>query len=167
MDPAGLPEDSITVYRLYNAADQLLYVGQTRNFRNRLGAHRLRAWDWPAEISSWKTEEFPDQRSAVYAERLAILTEAPLHNKQIANPWKIPPLRRKLNPYYYTQFVRVQYEAGELTIRQAFEQVMTATGTPARKTAHWLGLDDGGYACQYSHTTVEQLIQLNGLPSAP
>lgn len=66
------------VYRFYDAADRLLYVGLTLNLKQRLSAHRRRAW-WP-EVTRQRIEWFEGRREAKAAERAALASEAPIHN---------------------------------------------------------------------------------------
>lgn len=66
------------VYRFYDAADQLLYVGLSVNFKNRRNAHRRREW-WPT-VAREEVVWFDGREDAKAAEREALATESPLHN---------------------------------------------------------------------------------------
>ena len=68
-----------TLYRMYNADDQLLYVGITQQQVVRFHQHaREKLW-WPEVTQIW-VEHYPDRPSVIEAERLAIQTERPRYN---------------------------------------------------------------------------------------
>ena len=69
-----------TLYRLYGFGDQLLYIGITNNFTRRLYQHQTEK-AWGANIYASRHETFHCRGCAESAERLAIITEVPLHNK--------------------------------------------------------------------------------------
>jgi predicted GIY-YIG superfamily endonuclease len=67
------------VYRVYDVAGRLLYVGMTKNPRGRFAQHNARPW-WPdADVIylAW----FPNRTEALNAERHAIRDESPIHNR--------------------------------------------------------------------------------------
>jgi len=66
------------VYRLYDAAGALLYVGMSLQPENRIIRHRARVWG--AAIASYTLERFPNREEAKAGERWAIHHEGPLHN---------------------------------------------------------------------------------------
>lgn len=66
------------VYRLYDAAGSLLYVGLTTNPVDRVPSHRRKSWG--PLIDHYTIERFPDRESAKVAERSAIHREEPIHN---------------------------------------------------------------------------------------
>jgi len=67
------------VYRLYDAADVLLYVGSSKNPAQRWKQHRqLKSW-WP-QVARREVAWFDSRPDALFAERQAILAENPLHN---------------------------------------------------------------------------------------
>lgn len=67
------------LYRAYDAAGQLLYVGISMSLDGRLTKHRRTEW-WPlvAEIT---VQWFEGREPAKAAERAAIIAEAPLYNR--------------------------------------------------------------------------------------
>lgn len=80
---------TVELYRVYDAADRLLYVGITTNLRERLRSHSHRppagsAW-WP-QVAYCSLERFPEVWMALRAEVEAIHTEYPLYNKRSARP---------------------------------------------------------------------------------
>lgn len=67
------------LYRVYDAADALLYVGISGNFGRRWEQHaKVQPW-WP-EVHRQTVEWHPDWDAALDAEKAAIEGEAPLHN---------------------------------------------------------------------------------------
>jgi excinuclease UvrABC nuclease subunit len=71
----------ITVYRLYDENDQLLYVGKTTQLQTRIDQHR-RTQQWGAEIKRWEVETFDTDAAASSEERRLFLTAGPAYNKQ-------------------------------------------------------------------------------------
>lgn len=68
------------LYRAYGPEDQLLYVGISGNWSERLHAHE-RTSEW-MELAEWvKLERYATREQVEKAEREAILTEAPIFNK--------------------------------------------------------------------------------------
>ena len=67
------------VYRAYDAAGDLLYIGSTGNLGQRKSQHKRKA-DWYPLAASWDTIEYPTRDDAYAAESEAIDTEAPPHN---------------------------------------------------------------------------------------
>jgi predicted GIY-YIG superfamily endonuclease len=73
---AGRPH---VVYRAYDDADRLLYIGCTLDFERRQAEHRWHR-PWADRIARWETTEYPDQASALAAEEQAIASERPEFN---------------------------------------------------------------------------------------
>jgi predicted GIY-YIG superfamily endonuclease len=73
------------VYRCYDAADRLLYIGCTQDMGGRMAVHAS-SWQNPASaalnlrMARHTVEEFPSKDAARAAERAAIFNEAPLFN---------------------------------------------------------------------------------------
>jgi hypothetical protein len=71
--------EATTLYRFYDAAGQLLYVGITGVGFTRLQQHACRkSWWW--EIKAATFEHFPSRYEATLAETRAIRTERPRRN---------------------------------------------------------------------------------------
>lgn len=66
------------VYRLFDDAGDLLYVGSTKWPRERRYAHKKKAW-WP-EVESFRLTVYPNPEHARRVEWLAIATEHPRYN---------------------------------------------------------------------------------------
>ncbi len=69
------------LYRFYDVADRLLYVGITCQIPARWNCHR-RTTAWWADVVRVSVECHRRERQALDAERLAIKIEHPLHNKR-------------------------------------------------------------------------------------
>ena len=67
------------LYRHFNAAGELLYVGISLHAVIRLTAHE-RGANWYREIATITVEHLPSRADALAAERRAIQEERPLHN---------------------------------------------------------------------------------------
>jgi GIY-YIG catalytic domain len=73
------------LYRLFNKADVLLYVGVANRPPERLNTHlSLKRW-WP-EVKRTEIEWHPTRRAALLAERQVVLDENPLYNILIPGP---------------------------------------------------------------------------------
>jgi predicted GIY-YIG superfamily endonuclease len=73
------PEVMTAVYRLYDAAGQLLYVGVAFDFNKRFKQHATHKTWWP-QVARKEVIWFADRLSALTEEAGAIATEGPLHN---------------------------------------------------------------------------------------
>lgn len=79
---ATIRETPHYVYRCFDAAGRLLYVGCSIKPEDRMKEHRLfRTW-WTDRIAQIALEGFPDQAAGLAAEKQAIQTEHPIHNRQ-------------------------------------------------------------------------------------
>jgi predicted GIY-YIG superfamily endonuclease len=70
-----------TLYRLYDNTNQLLYVGISSKWYERFHSHEKNQ-PWWGEVSTIKLMRYETRESVVDAEKIAIKTERPLHNKQ-------------------------------------------------------------------------------------
>ena len=78
-DDESPPRKSTTLYRFYDADDDLLYVGITRHGANRWRQHEdVQSW-WP-EVARTTVEHFTDLAEARTAELRAIQGENPRYN---------------------------------------------------------------------------------------
>jgi predicted GIY-YIG superfamily endonuclease len=79
------------LYRLFDAASRLLYIGISANPEARFGSHESTQPWWPQVDMSKTTVEWLDtRREAEAAEDAAILAERPLHNVA-GSPWAPKP----------------------------------------------------------------------------
>jgi hypothetical protein len=74
-----MSEQAHTLYRFFDAAGHLLYVGKTVAPSRRWREHE-RGASWFESVASVTREVHPDAEAVDKAERLAITTEGPLHN---------------------------------------------------------------------------------------
>lgn len=68
------------LYRLFDAADALLYIGISDDLRGRMRAHAQEQPWWP-EVDHRTVAWYNDRDEADDAETLAIAAEKPMHNK--------------------------------------------------------------------------------------
>lgn len=67
------------VYRHYDSAERLLYVGITADFKVRDAMHKV-ASPWWKHVARTETEWLPDRSAALVAEAAAIRSESPIFN---------------------------------------------------------------------------------------
>lgn len=70
-----------TLYRLWDRHNQLLYVGISSKWYERLHAHEKNQ-PWWDEVVTVTLENFQTREAVIDAEKIAIKTERPLHNRQ-------------------------------------------------------------------------------------
>jgi predicted GIY-YIG superfamily endonuclease len=105
----GLAEREHALYRFFDAADVLLYVGVSVDPILRMKAHR-REKDWWSQVRSMTVEPFPTRQAALDAETEAIRTEKPLYNVQHNE------LVRVLPPADAAGYVRGVQEVADLVL---------------------------------------------------
>jgi len=67
------------LYRLYNEAGDLLYIGISKSAIQRLHQH-LEGQPWADQITTQRVQRFPTREALEQAEREAIRSERPRHN---------------------------------------------------------------------------------------
>lgn len=72
--------DTTSLYRHYDEAGELLYVGISIDAIARFKQHADSRKDWVNSIASVKIQKFETRAEALAAEKLAILTENPKYN---------------------------------------------------------------------------------------
>lgn len=70
-----------TLYRLYDEADVLLYVGVTDNLHSRMQMHGSSS-PWFGDVARTETDEHASRAGALAAEAQAIANDRPLHNRR-------------------------------------------------------------------------------------
>lgn len=96
-----LAERSSFLYRLWDDAGYLLYVGVTSDLLGRFRTHHERQpWAW--QVAGHTVEEYPDRPSALAAETVAIRDERPRYNaRKSASPyperWQEPEPPQRLD----------------------------------------------------------------------
>ena len=68
-----------TVYRIYDGAGALLYVGVAATYLRRLSHHETSA-AWFLDAASARLVHYPTRAEALAAEAAAIIQESPAHN---------------------------------------------------------------------------------------
>lgn len=76
----NLDDPPAWLYRLYDAAGALLYIGRTRNLLDRVEQH-ARQHPWGAEIVSVTAQLYTSETEVKRAEPAAIAAENPRHNR--------------------------------------------------------------------------------------
>lgn len=84
-----LADRKTAVYRLFAADNTLLYVGASHNPKERFGRHKDRAW-WP-EVARKNVTWYPDRRTALHREALAISKESPRYNRDRPSVYTYAP----------------------------------------------------------------------------
>ena len=80
-------QQSATLYRHYNSAGQLLYVGQTMTMFARMLIHAHgRDTHWVREVATITLVHYNSRAEARDAEWLAVNEEKPLYNKKLRKP---------------------------------------------------------------------------------
>jgi hypothetical protein len=75
------------VYRYFDSAGRLLYVGMTKRPGTRRTEHKMRS-PWFGQMVRESIEWFPDIQTAGVEEQRAIETERPSHNRMLP-PWNV------------------------------------------------------------------------------
>ena len=80
------------VYRLFDAQDDLLYVGVTHSLNERLRHHRSDFINpWASLVDHWTSEPFPNRLEARKAERALIAELSPRFNRHHKSPSRATP----------------------------------------------------------------------------
>lgn len=72
------------LYRLYNSAGALLYVGITSDIGRRWKEHRPEHHDWWPQVAERRVVWYLERAHAWHAERESVRVERPLHNHETA-----------------------------------------------------------------------------------
>ena len=67
------------MYRLYDAADRLIYIGASHHLPLRMRGHELRSWFYSL-VRRVDFTDYPTREDALAAEAIAIQEEAPVYN---------------------------------------------------------------------------------------
>lgn len=149
----------VMVYRIFDTAGVLQYIGQTHDLTQRLQTHRDRR---VFPVASWTTVMFPNRETAVEAERAAIEAECPLHNKVRGGGSESAPVDRHARRWTLFDQVQTQVRSGEMSHRAAIEEMVLA-GWDLWKAADKLGLKTGWPNARRKYKTLDSLMVLNGL----
>lgn len=100
------------VYRCYDEADRLIYVGCTVTPPLRMQSHKMTSWWWP-QVSYVRNLVFSDRDTALAKERQAIQREMPLCN--VKGRWLKDDPRVLWSAQDYLDFRRAIVQAVETT----------------------------------------------------
>lgn len=84
-----------SLYRLLDADGALLYIGIADSWTHRLHTH-AREKSWWGDVAECRVQHFPSRTGAVEAERRAIESEHPRHNRHLNAAVSPPPLRIRI-----------------------------------------------------------------------
>jgi hypothetical protein len=90
-----MKDASAQLYRHFNAAGELLYVGISISAMARLGQH-VDVSPWAKDITTVTIETLPSREEALAAERVAIKTEHPKFNIKHNKPENISKIRNRI-----------------------------------------------------------------------
>lgn len=140
-----MSEPMYAVYRIFNADDELLYVGVTKNIAARMKQHqRSQAW-WPS-VASITTTWFETVEAASAAEIAAIQTEQPSSNingvgARAATPYRGGHSRVETAPATRKRLLAVaQLRKRAEVDSRAVVAAALAEGVPIRDIAELTGL---------------------------
>lgn len=113
-------EGTHVVYRCYDSADRLLYIGCTQDFVARMQVHECSphnpaSFELMRRLDRVECEEYPDRATARQAEREAIMAEAPMlniHHNLGRGMRDLPPVERPHVPEEQMEMLRA-YLNGE------------------------------------------------------
>ena len=77
------------LYRFFDKKDQLLYVGISNNWTQRLNQHYKNS-DFFSQVSYLTFTHYASRHEVEAAEKIAIETESPIYNKALNPNWETP-----------------------------------------------------------------------------
>lgn len=147
------PRRLTTLYRLYGADDQLLYVGTSVDPQDRWEQHsRNKLW-W-SSVSRATVEWYATRTEAMAAERAAIQSESPLFNDKATDDEVAIPYQGNRGPSEETKLRRASSE-----YRRSLDRLAVATnraalsGMPLASIAQNAGLSDDNVRELAQHLT--------------
>ncbi len=142
--PKSDPNGRTAVYRLYDEADQLLYVGMTGNPDARFGQHSvIKEW-WP-QVVRREIEWHPTREIAASAEKEAVRREDPRWNVHLREPRRSTGSSNASSPeedaVLFARFKEAQgvIKATNPVMREAATQALRE-GATTRQLAELTGL---------------------------
>lgn len=152
----------VSVYRLFDATDTLIYVGQSYRPEYRIQEHI----DSGRDVARWTIQQFPDRNAAAREERRAIANEHPRANIAPGGNYSVER-RPARTPYLAAKDIKARFTQGEITVRTMFAELLMFPDVTPRKAAHLLGLVDGLPIPRYQRKgrdgTVDEMLALNNL----
>jgi predicted GIY-YIG superfamily endonuclease len=110
------PSPETAVYRIYNAADELLYVGITNDLYVRWTDHKATKPWWREEAHRYDVLWYASREEAAAEERRAIIAERPRHNKLCLLPSQRPVGPGRPNVYSVKQIAQ-RFRRSPQTVR--------------------------------------------------
>jgi len=101
------------LYRHFDNANELLYIGISLSTMQRLGQHKRHS-HWFNSITNITITQFPTREEAISAESIAIREEKPIHNIKHNNP----------SPITYKPHIKTEWERWQET-KAAVEHEIT------------------------------------------
>lgn len=128
-----------SLYRVFSAEGELLYIGISGDVPARLVQHRTTAPWWPSSPPVVTHVDYADRETAHRAEMEAIAAENPLHNL-LRHPYRPPDQRSRVYPMRIPEGLReaLQQEAARQDrslnwlIRDAVREYLARHKEPAR-----------------------------------
>lgn len=140
------PSRPTTVYRLFDEAGRLLYVGTSANPQSRWEQH-AREKLWWSSVTRATVEWCASRPDALAAEREAIRSERPLHNNKATPEEEAFPYQGNRGPSAETRLRRAGAEARGAMDRLAIAvNSAVASGLSTSEIAATVGLDEGDIA---------------------
>ena len=162
------------LYRHFDAAGVLLYVGISLSAMDRLAQH-MRGSDWRDEIANVTVEWFPERSDALTAERIAIADEAPRFNQQhvppqvallpIAEPETAGPGGAMLAEWLRNNRIRQADLATALGVSQKHISFLTRGDAPSLDLAVKIEVITGGAIRATSFSRWSVLLPAHDAPS--
>lgn len=179
---------SYVVYRYFDNEGLLLYVGQTKEFFNRLHAHERNS-SWFTIVASVTLERFETESEMKAAELVAIQTENPIYNKADNPNYESPQDHfQKIKSALFDKYDYANRDLEESGHSALLAKVLKLRSQipEVRKSASWAALyfmsayellDKTEFSCEncqavYEHSTYKnysryaygQYVEVYGLP---
>lgn len=152
-------EQPVWVYRIVDVDGVLQYIGQTNNLQRRIWEH-IDSNRFP--VADYTAEKFSKRATAILAEREAIRTENPLHNRMIGGGSERRASFTFEQRVELSSQLREQLALREVTHRGAIEE-LTLAGYTIWRAADLLGLKTGWPRQRRTCPTLDSILALNGL----
>lgn len=152
---ARIRESEHFVYRCFDTKGELLYVGCSINPDQRLWEHGyFRSW-WADRIARVTLESFPDQAAGLAAEKRAIQTEHPIHNRAFRTT---ESQRSDWQPQHYINWLTAYLEdpTNSRTSAIVRREIKRAAGEYSARFGRDLRKDVGRVRVGYTRCTAVQ-----------